>query len=209
MPFVPVPSAIMAELVYNTPGGKAENTLWFTNPATHDASMLLDLCVALGTWWNAELRPVLSNEVSLASIKATSMVTATSPAIEYTTGFPIAGGAANPVLPSNVTIAITFLTAFRGRSNRGRNYIIGLSESAVQGDTIHPDYAADIKAAYDVLQAAVTPDGFDWVVASRYSGVDGNGDPIPRVSGQTTPVTGTKIEPTIDSQRRRLRYRGQ
>jgi hypothetical protein len=46
-------------------------------------------------------------------------------------------------------------------------------------------------------------------VASRFSGVDSNGKPIPRSEGIGTPITSvTVVDPIIDNQRRRLPGRG-
>lgn len=208
MPFIPVPAAILAELVHQTPGGQAVNTLWFTSPLTHDASLLGDLVTMLEGWFATDINPLQSSQVELVSIKATSQISDTSPAIEYPLTPPIVGADASPVLPSNVTAAVTFLTAFRGRSNRGRNYVIGLGEGHISGDELTDAMVNAYVAGYLGLIADASAAGFTWVVASRYSGVDANGDPIPRVSGQTTPVTNVKMDNTVDSQRRRLRHRG-
>lgn len=209
MPFVPVPAAILAEMIYDTPGGKAENTLWFTTVGTIDAAALTALAEALEIWHSASLSTYQGAAVALSSIRCTSMVTSTSPAIEYILSPAINGDAAFPLLPSHVTGAITFVTLFRGRSNRGRNFIIGLTENQVVNDTIDSGYVAAIVAAYETMRTDLLAEGFTHVVASRYSGVDVDGKPIPRVSGQTTPVTQYKMDSTIDSQRRRLHTRGQ
>lgn len=208
MPFIPVPSAILAEMVYTTPGGQAVNTLWFTNPAVHDASMLGDVASFLEGWHASDINPMQSSAVELVTIRVTSQVTATSPAIEYALTPPIVGSSGANIFPSNVTAAVTFLTAFRGRNNRGRNYVIGMTDSDVTGDAIHDAYVNAYINGYTALIADALAAGFTWVVASRYEGVTSAGKPIPRVSGQTTPVTGVKMDNTIDSQRRRLRHRG-
>lgn len=209
MPFIPVPATILAEMIYSTPGGRAENTLYFTYSTTIDAAALTNLGVVLEDWHETWVRPLQPASVSLTSIKLTSLVTDTSPAIEYVTGLPNVGSGGGTILPSNVTAAITFLTLFRGRNNRGRNYIVGLREGDVDNDTIQQGAVDAWIDAYEELLAAAEVADFPWVVVSRYNGVDGNGKPIPRVSGQTTPVIAVKMDNTIDSQRRRLLHRGQ
>jgi hypothetical protein len=67
----------------------------------------------------------------------------------------------------------------------------------------------DILAAYVALVAAVEPDGWDHVVVSRFSGVDEDGRPIPRVAGVSTVVLSYGVtDNNLDSQRRRLAGRG-
>jgi len=47
-------------------------------------------------------------------------------------------------------------------------------------------------------------------VASRFSGVDGDGKPIPRTAGVVTPISNViVVDRVLDSQRRRLPGRGQ
>jgi len=208
MPFVPVPATALAELIYVTPGGQAINTLWFTNPIAWVATELERLGDMLVSWHTDNIQNLQPATISLNSIRVTSQVTSTSPAIEYVAGLPNVGTAGGTLLPSNVTAAVSFLTQYRGRNNRGRNYIVGLREGDVDNDTIQTGTVDAWRDAYQNLIAAATVEDFEWVVASRYDGVDANGKPIPRVSGQTTPVTGVKMDNTIDSQRRRLLNRG-
>ena len=66
-----------------------------------------------------------------------------------------------------------------------------------------------LKLAYEGLPSVATVAGYTWVVASRFSGVDAEGDPIPRAAGITTPITTVLIvDNLVDSQRRRLSGRG-
>ena len=65
--------------------------------------------------------------------------------------------------------------------------------------------------AYNGILTTVTatPSPWVWVIVSRYSGVDGDGRPVPRVAGVTTPVTNVvAVDGTVDSMRRRLPGRG-
>jgi hypothetical protein len=65
-------------------------------------------------------------------------------------------------------------------------------------------------AAYDLLRTAPPAPADDWVVVSRFSGVDVNGDPIPRAAGVVNIITAVlAVDNTVDSQRRRLPHRGQ
>jgi len=113
-------------------------------------------------------------------------------------------------LPNNVAVTVSFRTGLSGRFARGRNYVSGLSEDAVVLNTVDSAVLADIQAGYEALQDVASDNTSTWVVVSRFSGVDGDGVPIPRVEGVTTPITAVIIvDSIIDSQRRRLPGRGQ
>jgi hypothetical protein len=69
--------------------------------------------------------------------------------------------------------------------------------------------AAAFVDAYSLLLDFGQDIGASWVVVSRFSGVDANGDPIPRAAGVTTPITSVLVvDNIVDSQRRRLPGRG-
>ena len=86
---------------------------------------------------------------------------------------------------------------------RGRNYIVGLAEDVVSGNSVTPGFAAAVTAAYTALITATGAGPWLWVVVSRYS----NG--APRSQGLAQAVNAALLTDTnIDSQRRRLSGRG-
>lgn len=113
-------------------------------------------------------------------------------------------------MPGNVTMSVSFRTALRGRSFRGRNYVAGLTEDQVAGNIFISTLSASWKAAYEAIAAAIASTGWTWVVVSRFSGVDAvTKEPIPRAAGVTTPVLSViVVDDFVDSQRRRLAGRG-
>jgi hypothetical protein len=203
MPFVPFASAVEAELVYSWDGQICENTLYFDLGVIPGVPEMYDLADMLYDWWNTSLKPLQVSTVSLTRILVTSLNTATSPGIERTTGLPAVGTNAGVPLPNNVTGAVTFITGLRGRSYRGRNYVLGLSADMLSLNTILPTPINQYQNAYDDLLAAATTAGFPWVVASRQTAGAW------RANGVITPVTAIRMENTVDSQRRRLPGRGQ
>lgn len=203
MAFIPVPNTAMVELVFNCDGQVCENTLYFANDVGWDIPSMNSLASKIAGWWNVEYRVFQSNLCQLTAIKVTDLETQFAPGIEYVTGLPAAGGAASEIMPNNVTVATTFLTDLRGRSYRGRNYFVGITTDAVNGNSISSVTAGLFQDMYAALPTYLDPEDGDHVVVSRYSGN------APRVTGVTTPVTGYRTEQTIDSQRRRLPGRGQ
>jgi hypothetical protein len=111
--------------------------------------------------------------------------------------------------PANVSLAVSFRTAGRGRSSRGRNYFVGFVDDQVTGNVVNNSDAVDIRNAYAALIAAAATANVSWVVVSRFSGVDADGKPIPRAAGVTSLINAVSlVDNDVDSQRRRLNGRG-
>lgn len=204
MAFIPVPFTAMVELFYLQDGQQLENTLYFTRADTYDVVELTALASSIIAWWAAEMAPLTSNTVQLRAVKATSLQDQSAPAVEVVPASTLLGTATSPALPNNVSIAVKFLTAFRGRWARGRNYIIGLVENVVTANAISQAHADALVDAYEeLLTTTYVGAGYDWVVVSRQF------QNTPRVTGFASPVTAVALtDLTVDSQRRRLPGRG-
>lgn len=201
MPFIPVPSAAMVELLYTLDGQKVENTLYFRQAEAWDATELAALCAQVAAWWSANIAPIQTTETLLRAIKATSLESDTAPAIELPVGD--SGGVSAETVASNVTLSVKFLTAGRGRSSRGRNYFIGLPQTAVAQNEVSLVTVGQILDAYNtLLDPEVITEGA-WSVVSRFE------DNAPRDPGIAQLVTAVAVTDNIvDSQRRRLPGRG-
>lgn len=210
MPFVPVANTVLAEFRQTCDTQQVENTLYFEFLSAPSLGELNSLGSALVDWWRSEIAPhvwvgvelrevVLSDLSSASSLQATIVPT------------PDALGELNLApLPNNVSLTVSFRTGLRGRSFRGRNYVIGLvKDQTVTANTFASSLLTTFQAAYTALLAVASAESVSWVVVSRFSGVDGAGHPIPRAAGVTTPVTSVVIvDDVVDSQRRRLPGRG-
>lgn len=211
MPFVPVENTALVEVRMDFDAQKVENTLWVENDAAWDAASLTTLCNNIRDWFDGALGPVLSNAVTLREVVATDQTTDTASQVTVDGGGLI-GGVSGESLPGNVSLAVSFHTALRGRAFRGRNYLVGIPISAREGIAVVSDvYAANVIAAYTGLIDAALAGTNTWVVASRFSGIAGTPPrPVPRVAGVTTPITNVALADLgLDSQRRRLPGRGQ
>jgi hypothetical protein len=209
MPFVPVANSVLTEIRYTQNAQQVENTLWFEFPTAPAAADLVTLDNAVMSWWSANVQPLQSSAVQLREIHSTAQDGTSG--VQDTFAPPVAafGGASPNVEPGNVTMAISFRTGLRGRSFRGRNYAVGLTEDQVAGNDFVAGLTSLWQAAYAALIPAAAAAGWTWIIASRFSGVDVNGDPIPRAAGVTTPVTAVVVvDSNVDSQRRRLTGRG-
>lgn len=204
MAFVPVPDTAMVEMVYTQDGQYCENVfhVWCDGGIADEA--LTDVAEAFIGWWEDSLKSLVAVGVSLVNVRVTKLDTNVSLGIEYATGLPIASTMAQEQLPNNVTVAVKWLTGFRGRSFRGRSYMIGLPRGKVINNQLETAYHASLLTAWGNLVAAVATIGINYelvVVSRRHDNAD-------RSFGISTPVVDAVIDTTVDSQRRRLPGRG-
>jgi hypothetical protein len=182
-----------------------ENTLYFGNFTGSGSSNELTL---LGddimSWWINQMMPLLVQQYILREVYVVDMSSDTAPTATVTPGSETTGSVTSPSMPNNVALCVSFRTAGRGRSSRGRNYISGFGEGAVEGNRIASSVANDIKAVYQsLLDPAIFVIDWTWVVYSRYENKQ------PRSVASTPAVEAVVLTDTIvDSQRRRLPGRG-
>lgn len=211
MPFVPVENTVLAELRYTYHGQKVENTLWFLGDDPPDVANMTSLGASLVDWWSGGLQTLQNLAVSLREIVITDMTSNTGPQVTYIGALPLDGDVTEEALPQNDTLCISFRTDNRGRSFRGRNFFVGLSRTQYIDNDATSGFIDSYTLAYEGLLGGGATAGWNWVVASRFSGIDPTtSKPIPRVAGITTLITAvTVVDTTLDSQRRRLPGRGQ
>lgn len=203
MAYVPVPNTAQVNVRGVLDGQTVENTLYFTRSAGWDGQALTDLAGAVASWWQVRMLPSLHQAYSLVEVVAVDLATQSGPSVTFAPNPPPTGGAAGDVLPNNVALCVSFRTGQRGRSYRGRNYITAIPEAAVTGNTFAQSFVTQIVDAYGFLPGAVASLNADWVVVSRFA----NG--APRTTGLATVIqVVVVVDPTVDSQRRRLPGRG-
>lgn len=201
VPFVPSPLVVEAELLYLLDGQQMENTLYFQLAATPTILTMAALASDLHAWWADQIAPQTTAALTLRGIKVTSLESETAPAFELP--LAVTGAESSPPLPNNVTFVVKFLTGGRGRSSRGRNYIVGLMESQVTGNTVASSTRAAFVAAYNDLRDSGTMPNGTWGVYSRRH------DLAWRTEGLFQEITGVAVtDDIVDSQRRRLPGRG-
>jgi len=200
--YIPVPDTAEVRLMYNTAGGLAENVINFEKAGGWDLTSLAALAAAVEDSWESNISPIVAETITLTETVATDISTETGGQVTDIGG--IAGGQPNPALPNNVTFVVSFRTASRGRSYRGRLYHVGLTENFVTLDSVGDSNAAAFQGDYESFFAdiATAVPGSSHVVVSRCSGGEW------RDTAVVTPVTSYFVDSTIDSQRRRLAGRG-
>lgn len=211
MAFVPVNNTALVEVRMSYANQKVENTLWVESVDTWDEAALVELVSEVKDWWIASYSTIASDQVVLREVVATDMTTASS-GIGAISGTDETGAQTGGGLPGNCSLACSFRTNSRGRAFRGRNYVVGIPIlQMVDIDTVESAYALLVETAYGDFKTAISAADWNWVVVSRFSGIDPvTKKPIPRTAGITTTVTlASVVDRTIDSQRRRLTGRGQ
>lgn len=204
MAFIPALNTALVELICLWEDQVCENTLYFQKSGAFSGTDLVDIGNAVRDWWIARVVLYTNVNVSLQEVKVTDLTTDTSPVVTIVSDLPAFGDVTGDPLPNNCSLTVSFRTAGRGRSSRGRNYVIGLSEASVAGNTVDSGYLASIRTAYANLETDVSGAvAVQWVVVSRYH------NKAPRTTALVQPVTSAIIvDPFIDSQRRRLPGRG-
>lgn len=203
MAFVPFTNVCKIEYVYTWDSQYCENVLHYQAPNALDEGLLEDAAAAALANWSASYKNQCSLALNLVKIKATDLTSESSAAIESSAGMPVVGTIDSPAVPNNVSVVIKFTTHLRGRSYRGRLYFCGLVAVGVLNSHLQPATLAAIENVGESLMS-LTVNAQTWplVIASRFH------NKVERAAGVATEVIGAFVDPTVDSQRRRLPGRG-
>jgi hypothetical protein len=183
MPFQAAPS-----ILQTTIEGRADNQLtindlfWFSSGAISPV-VVNSLLLALSNWVDTTLTPLLSRDWSATRVRAVDLSSPVGLGMEIAT--PFVGGVDVEAAPNNVAACVSFRTAQRGRSGRGRNFVPGIPNSVITLNTLDPAFIGDITNAYGVFPGAgVFVAGWQWVVLSRQTAgaLRANGIGIPITS---------------------------
>lgn len=194
----------LVEIVTASPNATMVNTLYVKKADAWNLVDLEEVATLVWDWWDASIAPMVSDAVDLVKVRARDMSAPNSWVYEYTDSTPVNGNVSAGILPGNATMTVKFGTGLAGRSKRGRNYVIGLTEDQVSGDNVAGATVSAYIAAYEGLQTLLVAEGMAHVVASRANCTD----PETPCSGNTYTVINYSSDGVVDSQRRRLAGRG-
>lgn len=183
MPFIPVPDVAQVRLEGVMDNQLTLNDLYFEiSGGGINAAGLDNLCTNVADWWTLNVVNILSDD--FASVRVTAIDLSSQTGALGSAPAAATGGVAIEAVPNNVAACVSFRTDQRGRSGRGRNYVPGIPGSQVALNTLDPGFITGLVGAYNLLIGAGTfVPGWQWVIASRYTGG------LPRVSGIAIPVT--------------------
>lgn len=204
MAFQPAPNIVGVEVRCTYLGQNVENTLYFQCLATPTATDVQEIAEQVEGWFVTSVLPELSDQLVYRETYARSLETESAPEFTANESLGDTGVDTSAPLPGNVTWTIQFRTGLTGRSYRGRNYIMGLSENQIVGNQLATATAAALVTAYNALLTVASGFDWSWVVLSRQQ----DGALLPNAIGAAVNNVGY-ANLDLDSQRRRLAGRGQ
>lgn len=199
MAFIPAENVMLITLSGTLYGGKIQNTLYFkkSNGSSFSQADFDLLADTVELWYFNNLVNSVSNQAGFNVITGYDLTSDSSPV--YSQLATLVGNVPSSAAPASVAFSISFKTGNRGRSGRGRNYVPGVPESVITGNSVSSAYYNAVRDGYEALIALVAAQGFVWGVLSRYT----NG--APRVQGLFQPITNvTFANSQVDSQRKRV-----
>ncbi len=204
-PLPPVASTSRVVLEWTWAGQLCANVLHYLNTTGSGGPQAADIGAKIVGNFNTATRAVITTGCALTRIGVTPLDPSPPPSQDYATGLPLAGTSGSPSMPNNVTAAASFRTAFRGRSFRGRAFVVGLTEAGITANAIEPTVITawlNFWEAMRVLEPTGGEATYQLAVVSYMSG--GVLRPVPIA----TPVTSITMDGIVDTQRRRLPGRG-
>jgi hypothetical protein len=202
MAFIPVPDTAKVAVNCTQDGQDLVSVFHFSKPGGYTtAAELTTLADNVAAAWGDHMVDIWADGVQGRSVTAVDLSVEGGAGVEVS--FTDLASNDFPGMPTNVTIAVKWITGLTGRSNRGRTYHIGLRAAHIDGNQLTTIAAGEIEATWNAIFDQLTLGGDPMVVASLYH------DNAPRVTGVTTPIVGAVLaDINLDSQRRRLTGRG-
>lgn len=198
MAFVSLPNGVKVAMEYTLNGELIVNIYYVTTINPIITANLTQIAEVFRDWFADDLDSNFTSQLLLQRVVATDWTMPSGLQTTLTVSPPLPGLNAPPTAPNNVALVVGHLTGFSGRSFRGRTYHAGLQGSDVTDNFISAPRALDVLAAYDQLELDLAAIGATRVVASFVA----NG--APRAVGVATPITTTRLDSRVDTQRRRL-----
>jgi len=179
MAFVPAPQIVMAEIRARFAGQSIENRVMVDVLAPVTPALVDDVANIVDVWAQAQYFPVLPTRVVLNSVVATDMSAQDGAQHTITPEATVTGGLAAEVMPNETTFCIGLKSNSRGRSARGRFYVLGLARPDVTDNDLSAVRANSFVAALNDLIDRITTAGWRLVVVSYISnGVPRAGGPV-------------------------------
>jgi hypothetical protein len=201
--FIPTTNCVKVDAEGVLFGQQIDNTMWFLHRAgAPTIADLTDLGVRFNDFWEGNVVLHLSQDYAYKGCIVTDQSSESSPAVNVPV-FGVSGTIAEDSMPGGTCLCITFLTAGRGRSSRGRNYISGIPKVQIIDNAVDGLYAGNFPVGYNSMFSHAINDNWMWVVVSHFTAG------APRAAGLPQEVISANLSDlNVDSQRRRLAGRG-
>lgn len=199
MPFIPAPQIIQVEIRGTLAGQQIENRINVDNLAPVTDSDLSSVALEVLTWAETEYMQLITASFQLTEVVATDMTNDSGGQVTMPPSTPTFGVVGSEAMPNEVTLCASLRSASRGRSARGRLFLLNLPRSQVVENNVIPAHMAAAITALNGLKTAISSLGKAWVVVSyRHNGVVRPGGPV------YYPITNILfVDSVVDSQRKR------
>ena len=170
--FVPLYDGAQVEILHLLAGKIIENRLWFKFDVPPITQTDLDgLAAGAAAWWNANILPALSSDLTTIAIIAREW-SSDPPPLQSIINQSVAGGSSSPSYSANVAVVVPFKWTLGTREKKNKNYVSGIPDDAVIFNEVQPvfndllfeGYASlvdDARLFYPVLH-------WRWVVTSAF-----------------------------------------
>lgn len=199
MAFVPAPNIVMVEVRALLDSQQIENRFMVDALTAVTPTNLDDITNFVSVWAQAHYFPLLPNAVSLREVVGTDLTTQNGQQHTIVPSGSVIGGTAQAPMPNETSFCVSLHTGSRGRSARGRSYVLALGKGQVAGNIIDSGYLTSMVAAYQELIDTLSTNGFALVVVSYRA------NKVPRPGGPVYfPITtAVATDNIVDSMRRR------
>jgi len=199
MAFVPAPNIVMVEIRATLGGQKIENRVMVDALTTPTASIVSDICNVVNVWAQGTYFDQLPDAVALTEVVATDLTVENGDQITITPVGPFVGALLGTTMPNEVSFCVSLRSSSRGRSARGRAYVLGLVQSDVNGNNLSSTRAEGLRSAFEELKTVINEAGWALTIVSyRHNNA-------PRVGGPVYFLVETVVvtDLVVDSMRRR------
>ena len=197
MAFIPAPGCVRVSVLQDNNEENVVNVFWVKPIMTIDASVLTAIMTAIASRYNSDWSDVCHGDWSVTKLVAQDWSSANGLGGEYIPGVQIVGQAAGTGVTGAASALISWNTAFRGKSFRGRTYLAGGAATYAYGN----EWAAALvncSAQFATgLRTDLSGSGFPLQVVSFAA------NHIPRLVAVASEITGNRSRTKIRSQRRR------
>jgi hypothetical protein len=198
MAFVRIVNTWRVSLVFQYTGGlTAVNTFSVLDVGgVRNAARATTIAGAFISWWNTSMKASSNTTVSLIQVNVLDLDSATGVSVTDTSGLPIAGTNSNAPAPQNAAPVVTLRSTGRGRSFRGRSFVVGTGQESFDtgdGTTMNSTAISAYTSAYtDLITAISGITSCNLAVGSR-------------TLGTSVVVTSAQARSHIGTQRRRVK----
>lgn len=200
MAFVPAPNIIQVEFRCLRNGQQVENRVMVNALTAPTPAILEDVAIEAWNWWENLHAPVLPADVNLREVVTTDMSVQNGAQFTYAPDTTTVGGLGGFALPNEVSLCVSLRSGVRGRSARGRWFMLGLTDAVITGtNSVTPAHASNCAASLNALRTAIEGLGYVIVIVSYITNLE------PRPGGPVYFVVTNAlvVDNVVDSQRRR------